>query len=185
MEIFVWKITGVSPLLHHNPASMVKQDSGGLKTKKKYDRDDEAKAGVYFNDRNEIVAPTIAFRSAILSACKGRKLNKVAAKTVVSGCVFPCEESVQLVNPKTNKPLTSWKVHTARAVVQRAGIIRARPMFESWACRLAMEIDTEMIANVDIVTELLNIAGKIIGVGDWRPEKLGVYGRFSAALDKQ
>ncbi|MEZ6097264.1 MAG: hypothetical protein R3C03_24075 [Pirellulaceae bacterium] len=75
-----------------------------------------------------------------------------------------------------------YEIHSCRAVVQRAGIIRHRPKFNDWGCLLALEVDTEMLPDVSIVQELLNIAGKIIGVGDWRPEKLGTFGRFSAEI---
>lgn len=182
MKIAVFNITGLSPMLQHSPASMLVTSGGdGLKAKRKNDPKAEAEAGVYRNDKGEVVIPTIAFRSAILSAAKGRKIGKVAAKTVISGCVFPVEESTLLLDQKA-KPLSRYKVHTCRAVIQRAGVIRARPMFENWTCRLALEVDVEMMPNLSILTELLNIAGKIIGIGDWRPEKLGTFGRFKAEL---
>lgn len=43
-------------------------------------------------------------------------------------------------------------------------------------------IGNEMLPNLSILTDLLNIAGKVVGVGDWRPEKLGMFGRFTAEL---
>jgi hypothetical protein len=181
MEVFTYEVKGVSPLLQHNPAAM---GSGpkGLAAKKVYDTTKEADAGAYRNGDGQYIIPTIAFRSAILSASKGRKIGKVAARAVLAGCVFPIEESCLLLDAAKMKPFKAHEVHTCRAVVNKAGIIRARPMFRDWACKLALEIDTEMLPEVDIITQLLNIAGKIIGVMDWRPEKLGIYGRFTAAL---
>jgi hypothetical protein len=180
MNVFKFKIVGTSPLLQHSPAGM-KVDSGGLKTKKKYIPEEEAAAGVYRNPKGEIVIPSIAFRSAILAAAKNRKIGKLSARSVIAGSVFPIEEYCPLVHPKTGKQVTKYTVHSCRAVVQRSGVIRSRPKFDDWACDLAVEVDTEMLPNVEIVLELLNLAGKIIGVGDWRPEKLGTFGRFVAS----
>lgn len=123
-----------------------------------------------------------AGRSAILRASSGRRIGKVSAKSVVAGTVFPIEQECILLSAKTGKPLTSYKIHSCRAVVNKAGILRSRPMFEDWACDLALDIDTEMLPDIGIVTQLLNIAGRIIGVMDWRPEKMGTFGRFTAEL---
>lgn len=180
MEVFTYQVNGISPLLQHNPAAM---GSGpkGLAAKKVYDVNKEADAGCYRDNKLNFIIPTIAFRSAILSASKGRKIGKVAARAVLSGCVFPIEESCTLLDSK-GKPIKGYEVHTCRAVVNKAGIIRARPMFRNWSCKLPLEVDTEILPEIDIITQLLNIAGKIIGVMDWRPEKLGIYGRFTAEL---
>lgn len=183
MEIVTYKIEGVSPLLQHNPAAMQSSSSKGLSGKKVYIPEEEAAAAVYKNERGEFVIPTIAFRSALLSGSKGRRIGKTAARAVLAGCVFPVEQECILLDQKNHKPIKGYKVHTCRAVVQRSGVMRSRPMFENWCCKLALEVDTEMLPNTDIVTQVLNIAGKIIGVMDWRPEKLGIYGRFTAALE--
>lgn len=182
MQIITYRITGVSPLLQHNPAGMKKSGDGMSAAKKVYIAEEEAEAGVYRNERKEIVVPTIAFRSAILEASKGRKIGKVAARAVMSGSVFPVEQSCIVLDQKKFKPITEYKIHTCRAVVNKAGILRCRPMIENWCCDLALEVDTEMLPNVDIVAQLLNIAGKIIGIMDWRPQKLGTFGRFTAAV---
>lgn len=183
MEVFVYRIQGVSPLLQHNPKSMQSKGVESLTKKKVYVAEDEAEAGSYRNERGEFYIPTMAFRAAILSASKGRKIGKVAARSVLSGCVFPVEQEAILLVPKTGKPIKSYEIHTGRVVIQRNGVIRCRPLFREWACKLALEIDTEMLPNIDIVSQVLNIAGKIIGVMDWRPERLGIHGRFTATLE--
>ena len=183
MELLTYRITGVSPILQNNPAKMATQGSDGLKSGKKiYVAADEAEAAVYRNEQGEIIVPAIAFRAALFRAATNRKIGKLSAKSAVAGSIFPVETEVQLVNAKTNKAIKDYKIHSCRAVVNKAGIIRVRPMIENWACDLVLEVDTEMIPNVAVITELLNIAGKIAGIMDWRPEKLGTFGRFTAKL---
>jgi hypothetical protein len=182
MDIFVYRITGVSPLLQNNPAAMGGKKQDGLAAKKIYIPEEEAKAALYTDDDGHIIIPSIAFRSAMFRAATGRKIGKSSAKTVISGSVFPVEQSLLVLNAKTGKPRKDYTIHKCRAVVNKAGILRCRPMISDWATDLALEIDTEMLPNPEVVTQLLNLAGKIAGVGDWRPEKLGVFGRFTAVL---
>jgi hypothetical protein len=184
MQTVVYRITGVSPILQHNPQGMKRSNDGMTAAKKTYlSGEDEAEQGTYRNARRELIVPTIAFRSALLEACKGRKIGKVGAKTVVAGSVFPVETEAVLLDVKNEKPITKYEIHTCRAVVNDAGILRSRPMISNWCCDLPLEVDDEMLPNWEsVVGELLNIAGKIVGVMDWRPEKLGTFGRFRAEL---
>ena len=47
--------------------------------------------------------------------------------------------------------------------------------------QVPLEIDTAIL-RPEQVDEALNLAGRIIGIGDYRPEKGGGFGRFSAAI---
>jgi hypothetical protein len=182
MELFTFRIVGLSPLLQHNPASMGAGSGDSLKGKKKYVASEDAEASVYRNADGQIVHPSIAFRAAMFRACTGRKIGKMSAKTVVAASVFPVESECLLIDPVTEKPLTKYEINAARVVVQRNAVIRHRAMFPKWATDFVVEIDTEMLPKIEVVEELLNIAGKIAGIGDWRVEKLGTFGRFSAKL---
>jgi hypothetical protein len=185
MDLLIYKITGISPLLQNNPAVMDVQDGApGLTSKKKvYDDKDEAARRAYANDDGTFFIPSISFRAAILCACKSRKIGKAFARTVMAASFFPTEERCTLIDPKTEKPLKGYELHCCRAVVNRtSGIKRVRPVFRNWSTKLAVDVDADMIPNTAVVLELLNIAGKIVGVQDWRPEKMGTYGRFTAEI---
>jgi len=55
--------------------------------------------------------------------------------------------------------------------------IRYRPQFDEWRVKITAEIDSELLTMQDIAN-LVNRAGFSVGVGEWRPEKSGEYGRF-------
>jgi hypothetical protein len=55
--------------------------------------------------------------------------------------------------------------------------LRYRPEFRDWAVRITMTFDSEML-RVDDIMSLVNRAGFGAGIGEWRPEKGGDYGRF-------
>ena len=67
---------------------------------------------------------------------------------------------------------------TTGVVVQRNRVLRTRAMFDlPWSCEFALDCDDELVDRTQLET-WLDIAGRRIGLGDWRPEKSGDYGRF-------
>ena len=56
-------------------------------------------------------------------------------------------------------------------------IMRHRPRLNQWAMEFALEIDEDMI-NSQTVHQLLSEGGSKIGLGDFRPDKGGPFGRF-------
>ena len=61
---------------------------------------------------------------------------------------------------------------------RRTPDMRTRAIFPEWAC----EIEVEFVANLikeRSIANLLAAAGAIIGIGDWRPQKGGSYGKFA------
>lgn len=190
LELHTWKIIGVSPLLQNNPAGTMKGNSeeGGMTAKKKvYDDTEEASIRVYRTEKGEPMHPTAAFRSGMLEAAKGRKIGKTAARTVIAGSVFPAETEAILTDAK-GKPLAKFTIHKCRVVVGKSGILRCRPQWNPWHTMLAVEVDRDFIPKLETITEILNIAGRIIGIGDNRPDTskgksgVGTFGRYKAEL---
>jgi len=177
MELIKITVVGTSPLLQHNPAGMARGDDASAKKKTIPTPEAEAEAGCYRDDQGNLFLPTPAFRSALVGAAKGRRLGKTAATTIVKGATFAATERTTLIDPIGGKPLTDYDIDTRRAVVQRQAVLRSRPRLENWQAVVELEYDEEFIVESTLV-ELMEIAGRIIGVGDYRPEKSGPFGRF-------
>lgn len=178
IAVHKFRVEGISSLLMNNPSSMA--GGGGtpkLGVKHIPTPEIEAASKVYRNDGKELVMPSIAFRSSLLRGCVGKKIGKTGAATKVAGGVFAIEPMTPLIDPQTSEPITEYRVHVTRCVVQRNGVIRGRPEIPKWAAEILFEVDTDFI-EPDQVRELLSIAGRIAGVGDWRPEKRGPHGRY-------
>ena len=69
---------------------------------------------------------------------------------------------------------------TTAVVVQRSRILRTRARFDDWTCTFIVDADDELMDATQLGS-WLDIAGRRIGLGDWRPEKSGDYGRFETA----
>jgi hypothetical protein len=55
--------------------------------------------------------------------------------------------------------------------------VRTRSIFPEWCCRIEVEFVSTLLKQNQIVN-LLAAAGMIVGVGDWRPQKGGSFGKF-------
>lgn len=177
LENFTYTITGITPLLTHNASAM----GDGPKMKAAKDRipspEVEAERGLYRLSDGSFGIPLIAFRSAIIKAASGRKVGKKSAASVIAPAIFADETLCQLLDPATGTPLTTYELDRRRAVVQRQGIMRTRPKFPSWMVNLGLTVDSEIVPR-SAITECLVDAGQVVGVGDYRPENKGWFGRF-------
>jgi hypothetical protein len=52
-----------------------------------------------------------------------------------------------------------------------------RPRFDRWAFAASFLADSDSIGE-DVIRELVDIAGSRIGIGDFRPQRRGVFGKF-------
>lgn len=174
----LYKITGVSPLLQNNPAQMLTRDDKPKARTLKPAPEEDAAASAYSDGNGGFYHPAEAFRQALKGGAKGMKAGKMSAVTLCKG-VFETHERVELLDPETEDPLTEYEIDIRRAVIQKQGIPRARAKFPTWMCYLELEFDNVFLST-EQVELFLNRAGKLIGVGDYRPDKSGPFGRFKA-----
>lgn len=186
LEKFTFEVTGISPILMNNPAYMAQRPTGRTNVKTIPTPEEEAKRSLYRRDNGTLYGPALGFRSGILEAAKGRRIGKKAANTILAGAVFCLYEEVSLYHPKTKKPITDkqYIIDSRRCVLKgKDGIIRSRAKIMEWACEVEFEVDSELV-DVRIIEEIFQLAGKIIGYLDYRPQKKGFFGRYEVQLKK-
>jgi len=192
-EKIIFKIEGISPLLLHNPSSMMGElemvEEKGDKKKKGSDigvkripiPEEEARQGLYIDKENNFYIPAICFHNCIANAAKGKRIGKVSAPSIVWGAINVYEEKCILIDPEKNKPLKDYEIDIRTVVVgfgkNSKRIIRARPKFLVWGCYVKFEYDWEVI-DPKVILQLMQIGGNFVGVGDYRPQTRGPFGRF-------
>lgn len=177
-EIVTFKIIWTSPLLQNNPANFIgKQEGEDLASGKKvYNDEEEARLRLYLDPDRKFCHPCEAFTKAMVKAVAGKKFGKMFATAAIKGSVF-ITEPFALIEDENGKPATKYTIDRRPAVVGKSRILRCRPMFGKWRMKVAFEIDTSILQPAQ-VKESLALAGRIIGIGDYRPEKGGGFGRF-------
>ncbi len=173
------KIVGDSPLITHAWAEkairQIKDKQAKKATKGKEARDPEAdyQAAFYRTDDGVPAMPSVAFKSAAVSACRDldMKMTEARGRFHVEG------ELIEIIGePRMREDMVRVGMGTAD--------IRYRPEFVKWSAILPITYNSTQISPEQIIN-LLNVAGFGVGVGEWRPEKNGQYGRFHVASDNE
>jgi hypothetical protein len=134
---------------------------------------DGDKAGPYMPAHN--------VRKAIIEGA--RKYSK--GKTLEQAMLYSHDKCKLLYNgPRTKAGLWKDGGYVDARPVRNAGykggtVMRRRPKFDEWALDIEFLCDPEEV-DVDDVVNYAIIAGTLIGIGDYRPDRGGIYGRFTA-----
>lgn len=91
--------------------------------------------------------------------------------------VLPLTELAPITSAGRSAPSAEWDYLDAqRVTVQRAGVTRVRPAFlAGWRAEVQLLVTTPEYVPPNALHDVLAMAGRLVGVGDFRP----TYGRFS------
>lgn len=188
VSVTTFKITGLSPILMNNPESMMGvegEDKPQTRTKK-IDVKKEAEIRAYRLKDKSLFIPSVALKNSLWEGAAYQKINKKeAARAMINAAVLIIEEEVQLLSQKTKKPIKTYEIDTRPVVIKttKGRILRHRPRVDDWYCLLPLEIDDDFIT-ADIVNQLFNRSGKLIGVMDFRVSCRGQFGRYTSEIYK-
>jgi hypothetical protein len=59
-----------------------------------------------------------------------------------------------------------------------------RPKYDKWSASFEIILNDDSVP-VSVINEILEQAGKYVGIGDWRPEKKGMFGKFMITSFKE
>lgn len=165
-------VEGTSDFLFHrwNCESVDAKSKAAKNSKAK--KEDDIESYVWRNDKNELCIPGEYFRQSIIHAAKFKQDPRSPRKSAMD--LFKAGV-VTLSNLSTLKK-TDWDyLDTRRVTVQRAGINRTRPAMKmGWKVDVDFQILTPEYIDSVLFQDVLNMAGRLVGVGDFRP----TYGRF-------
>lgn len=115
--------------------------------------------------------PAVGFKAAAVTACTSiGSITKVAARQA-----FHIEgEFVEIEGPPP-----AMREDVARVGMGTADL-RYRGEFAPWSATLTVKFNANLMSAAQVVN-LFETAGFAVGVGDWRPERDGVHGRFHVA----
>jgi len=127
----------------------------------------------------KIVVPAHVLDSCVREGARKSKLGKQAS----AGCIVEADGILKHDGPKDLVALSQADRHIARHAVKvsTSKVMRTRPVFPVWSVTFKCEIDPTVL-EVQQVLDSLSNAGKLVGIGDWRPgaPRGGSFGRFIA-----
>lgn len=168
-------LRGVADLLFHrwNPESIdVKSKAAKNSAAKK---NDDLESYIYRDDVGNISLPGEYVRQSIIGAAKFRQDPRSPRKSAMD--LF--KAGIVSLTPLASMGTDRWDYEDRRRVViQRNGVNRIRPaMRVGWTANLQLMSNLPEYIDPDLLHEILEMSGRLIGVGDFRP----TYGRFAIA----
>ncbi len=172
IETITLMLVGDSPLIVHAWSEKAKRQMLDKQMKKatqaKEAKDPEADydACFYRTETGGYGFPAIGVKAAMVSACRFVEMKMTEAR----GAFHIDAEMLPVIGePRMREDMVRVGMGTAD--------IRYRPEFVDWRIPVSVKYNSSVISTEQIAN-LLNTAGFAIGIGEWRPEKNGSYGRF-------
>lgn len=173
------KIKGLSPLIMHRWSEKARKemlDKQMKKTVKKEPKspEEQYEASVYKLDNGEPGFPADAFKKAMIRGAKQLGLTMTDARTsfFIHG-EYCTRDDRELV------PITG-ELQPREDMVRLNGAtsdIRFRGQVVNWEATLKVSYNAS-VTSFDQIVNMLQAAGYGVGVGEWRPERDGTFGRF-------
>lgn len=199
MKMLNLKLTGITPLLMHSARGVDQIDPdvqahAELTKRAKKEKTpalfievakSEFMLGMYWDAKLGPYIPTDNVMACIVKgAAKHRNGQKVASGVVVVSDQMTTEgeSAIKLSYKGTNSidPEVLWNkkfYHKASVVVQRNRVMRYRPMFKEWSLDVSIAYDDDIIDYKDL-SLAVEMAGKYVGLGDFRVACKGSKGQF-------
>lgn len=179
-------IEGLSPLLMNrfpdgDPSGKNRPSIGGEKGTPR----EQAEPKLYALPGGRLYIPGPNLFAAIIAAGSFMKVGKRQLTTMktslIPGGVAVVEPECPLEskNGKGWAPTQEWEVDSRPVVIPSTGgrIICHRPRLDTWRVKLTLDVDTSEF-DERTVRDLVDIAGRKIGLLDFRPARKGPFGRF-------
>ena len=180
---------GLSPLLMNkvDPETLE-----ALRTKKKKSKNaarpetprDEAEPKVYLTNDGTPYVPTENLLACLIEAGKyvrldGKRQVSTAKSTTLPGFLSLEDPWLPLFVVKTGE-VPAWEVDMRPGRNPNGGemVCLVRPRFDQWGFKVTALVDLAEIT-LQLVRDLFDVAGKRVGLCDFRPQRKGPFGRFA------
>lgn len=161
-----------APFLYHRWSVEGVQIKADAKKGSKAKKTDDLESYVYRNDAGELCIPTEYFRMSLINAAKYKQDPRSPRKSAMD--LF--KAGVVGLTDLNSLNIREWDFEDKRRVtIQRNGITRTRPALkEGHKVKMMFQVLTPEYISPELLNETLQSAGRLVGVGDFRP----TFGRF-------
>lgn len=174
------EIVGSCPVIFHRWSCEDVASKAAAKKGSKEKKSDNVESFIYRDGEGHICLPGEYLRMAMVYAAKFKQDPRSPRKSafdLFKAGIVPLTEFA-----KINGGTKNWDfVDQRRVCIQRNAITRMRPAFlKGWSAEIEMQVLVPEYIDKHLFMEVLEMAGRLIGVADFRP----TYGRFQVVKCK-
>lgn len=181
MEVRV-KIDGVTPLICNKftDEAALKASNGSCGSSAAGDRGtplEIAESKIYVGLNGKPMIPQPNLLRCLVDGGRFHKNGRSQITTKESSMLYACLDIQGAEIPLVHKQ--PWKVDSRPVVIPstKGRILAHRPMFDDWTLEFTIDLDETMV-RPKLLRQIVDDAGKRIGLGDFRPARKGPYGKF-------
>ena len=169
------RIVGVADILFHRWNCESVEEKGKAAKGSKAKKTDDIESYVYRDEDSQICIPGEYLRQAVIHAAKFRQDPRSPRKSAMD----LYKAAVQSLTTLAPLGKTDWDyLHKCRVTIQRNGITRTRPaMLKGWEASFQLMVNLPEYVRPEDLHDVLTNAGRLIGLGDFRP----TYGRYQVS----
>ena len=123
----------------------------------------------------KVQLPAVYLKNCIVESAKQFKIVGKGKSTYSKLIASTVDIEPFYIDLKSDK----YEIFRISAVnpMTKGRMMTERPKFNKWSASFEVILNDESVP-VSVLNEVLEQAGKYVGVGDWRPEKKGMFGKF-------
>lgn len=166
------EITGQAPILFHRWSVDGVAAKAAAKKGSKAKKEDDVESYVYRDENGDLAIPGEYFRMSMILAAKYKQDPRLPRKSAMD--LF--KAGIVSLTDLGSLGVKDWDyLDRRRVTIQRNGITRTRPAVKAgWKTNIVFQVLTPEYISPDLLNETLQSAGRLVGVGDFRP----TFGRF-------
>lgn len=130
---------------------------------------------LYQDEDGNTLLPSVYLKNCITEAAKQFKIVGKGKSTYSKLVASTVDIEPFMIELKAGK----YEVFRISAVnpMTKGRMMTERPRYNKWSVSFEIILNDPAIP-ASVINEILEHAGKYVGVGDWRPEKKGMFGKF-------
>lgn len=166
-------IVGTADILFHRWNCEAIETKAGAAKGSKAKKSDDVESYVYRDDAGQLCLPGEYLRQSIITAAKFKQDPRSPRKSAMD----LYKAGIVSLTPLAPLGVDKWHYeHKCRVTIQRNGVTRTRPAMKAgWSATIRFIVMTPEYIRPQDLHDTLNAAGRLVGVGDFRP----TYGRFN------
>jgi len=175
-------LQGITPLMcdrftDEAADSISKGTRGNSAAKDKGTPTEQAEKRLYTGLKGNLIIPSPNVLRCIAEGGKFMSIGRSKVTTQKSSLIYACvsilDTEIEIESP------ANWRVDTRSVVIPatQGRILAHRPVFDNWELNFEVELDLE-IMSASALRECIDHAGKKIGLGAFRPDRKGMFGKF-------
>lgn len=176
------EIQGIAPLICNRftdeaAAASTSGDRGSSAAMDRGTPREIAEGKLYLGNNGKPMIPSPNLLRSLVDGGSFTKIGKKQVTTARSSLLYACIAIAETEIAIDHKEPWSVDIRPVRIPSTGGRILAYRPMFHDWALKFELELDTSIL-NAKLLRQVVDDAGKRIGLGDFRPATKGPYGRY-------